>query len=143
MTFYEDALSLLSQLCVNARSFLPLTVVCSDHLFKQCWVPAGMLLEAQSLHVDALVAFSVALSIEPDYVPSMVSIAAVLRMFGGKSLSLARSFLMNALRLEPTNYNAWLNLGYISKAEGSLHQAADCFQAAYELRQSSPVQNFS
>ncbi|KAG1366925.1 protein NPGR1 [Cocos nucifera] len=109
----------------------------------KCWHATGMLLEAQSLHADALVAFSVALSIEPDYVPSMVSIAAVLRMFGGKSLSLARSFLMNALHLEPTNHNAWLNLGCISKAEGSLHHAADCFQAAYELRQSSPVQNFT
>lgn len=109
----------------------------------KCWHATGMLLEAQSLHMEALIAFSAALSIEPDYVPSMVSMAAVLRMFGGKSLSLARSFLMNALRLEPTNHDAWLNLGYISKMEGSLHQAADCFQAAYELRQSSPVQNFT
>ncbi|RWV83214.1 hypothetical protein GW17_00055212 [Ensete ventricosum] len=100
------------------------------------------LLEAQSKQQEALIALLVSLSIEPDYVPSMVSMAAILRMRGGKSLAIARSLLMNALRMEPTNHEAWLNLGFISKAEGSLHQAADCFQAAYELRQSSPVQNF-
>ena len=102
----------------------------------------GKLLEAQSKQQEALIALLVSLSIEPDYVPSMVLMAAILRTRGGKSLAIARSLLMNALRLEPTNHEAWLNLGFISKAEGSLHQAADCFQAAYELRQSSPVQNF-
>lgn len=94
------------------------------------------------MHEEALAAFSVALSIQPNFVPSMVSMAEILRMLGGESLPIARSFLMNAIRLDPTNHEAWLNLGIISKMEGSLHQAADCFQAAYELRQSSPVHNF-
>lgn len=102
----------------------------------------GTLLEAQSMQQEALIALVVSLSIEPDYIPSMISMAAILRTRGGKSLAIARSLLMNALRLEPTNYEAWLHLGYISKVEGSLDQAADCFQAAYELSQSSPVQNF-
>lgn len=101
-----------------------------------------MLFEAQSLYKEALVAFSISLSIEPDYVPSMVSTAAILRKLGRQSLPIARSFLMNALRLEPTNHEAWLNLGYVSKMEGSLLQAADFFQAAHELKQSAPVQNF-
>lgn len=101
---------------------------------------AGKLLEAQSLEEEALIALLVSLSIEPDYVPSMVSIAAILRSRGDKSLAISRSLLMNALRLEPTNHEAWLHLGSISKVQGSLHQAADCFQAAYELSQSSPVQ---
>ncbi|PQP93439.1 protein NPGR1 [Prunus yedoensis var. nudiflora] len=79
---------------------------------------------------------------EPDYVPSIVSTAEVLMKLGSQSLPIARSFLMNALRLEPTNHEAWLNLGLISKREGSLQQAADFFQAAHELQLSAPVQSF-
>lgn len=86
--------------------------------------------------------FSVSLSIEPDYVPSIVSTAEVFMKFGKTSFPMARSFLMNALRLEPTNHEAWLKLGLISKMEGSLEQAAEYFQAAYELKLSAPIQSF-
>ncbi|KAJ0086140.1 hypothetical protein Patl1_08819 [Pistacia atlantica] len=106
------------------------------------WHRTGMLLEAQSLHKEALVSFSISLSIEPDYVPSIVSTAEILMKLGGQSLPIARSFLMNALRLDPTNHDAWMNLGLISKMEGSFQQAADYFQAAYELKLSTPVQSF-
>uniref|UniRef100_A0A1D1Z2H3 Tetratricopeptide repeat protein 7A n=1 Tax=Anthurium amnicola TaxID=1678845 RepID=A0A1D1Z2H3_9ARAE len=103
------------------------------------WHAKGQLLEAQGLHDKALLAFTVSLSIEPDYAPSMVSSASVLSKLGRKALPIARSFTMNALQLEPMNHKAWLNLGHISKMEGFLMQAADCFQAAYELNQSSLV----
>lgn len=102
-----------------------------------------MLCEAQSLYKQALVSFSVSLSIEPDHVPSIVSIAEVLMKLGSQQLPIARSLLMNAVRLEPTNHQAWLNLGLVSKMEGSLQQAADYFQAAYELKLSAPVQSFA
>lgn len=102
----------------------------------------GKLFEAQSQYREALISFSVSLSIEPDYVPSIVSTAEVLMKLGSRSLPIARSFLMNALRLEPTNHQAWLNLGMLSKTEGSLQQAAEFFQAAYELQVSAPVQSF-
>ena len=101
-----------------------------------------MLFEAQLLNKEALDAFSAALSMDPDHVPSMVSTSVLLMKNGEKSLPIARSLLMNALRVEPTNHDAWLNLGFVSKMEGSLQQAADCFQAACELKQSSPVQDF-
>lgn len=104
---------------------------------------AGKLFEAQLLYKEALVALSISLSIEPDYVPSIVSTAEILMKLGSeKALPIARSFLMNAVRLEPTNHKAWLNLGLVSKMEGSIQQAADYFQAAYELSLSSPVQDF-
>jgi len=61
---------------------------------------AGLLLEAQSLHQEALMVFSFALSIDPDYVPGMVCMAEILRNIGGISLSSARTFLRNALRLD-------------------------------------------
>lgn len=103
---------------------------------------AGLLFEAQSLYKEALVSFSVSLSIEPDYIPSIISTAELLRKLGMQSLPIARSLLMNALRSEPTNHDAWFNLGLVSKGEGSLQQAADFFQAAYELKLSAPVQKF-
>jgi len=103
---------------------------------------AGMLFEAQSLHKEALVSFSIALSVEPDYIPSIVATAEVLMKLGTQSFSIARSFLMHALRLDPTNHEAWLNLGLISKMEGSLKQAAEFFQAAHELKLSAPIQSF-
>ncbi|KAI3958906.1 hypothetical protein MKX01_023582 [Papaver californicum] len=91
------------------------------------WHATGILFEAQSLYKEALVAFSLSLSIDPDYVPSMISTASVLRKLGKKSIPIAKT---------------WLTLGFVSKMEGSLDQAADFFQAAHELRQSAPAQNY-
>jgi len=102
----------------------------------------GLLFESRTWHKEALASFSVSLSIEPDYLPSIISAAKLLLKLGMQSLPIARSFLMNALRLDPTNHDAWFNLGLVSKMEGSLEQAADCFQASYELKLSSPVQKF-
>lgn len=59
-----------------------------------------------------------------------------------QTLPIARSLLMNALRLEPTNHSTWSNLGSICKREGKVQQAADFFQAAYELESTAPVQSF-
>lgn len=101
-----------------------------------------MILESQSLRKEALAAFSLSLSIEPDYVPSIVSAGVVLRNIGGKLLPIARSFLTNALKMERSNHEAWLNLGLVFKMEGSLREASECFQHACELKESSPVMNF-
>lgn len=92
------------------------------------------------MYKEALISFSLSLSIQPDYVPSIVSTAGVLMKFGNRSLPIARSFLMNALRLEPTNHEAWLSLGLVSKSQGLFQQAAEFFQAAHELKMSAPVQ---
>ncbi|KAF8376738.1 hypothetical protein HHK36_009770 [Tetracentron sinense] len=124
-----------AEICVNKAKSI-------GFYSPKSWHATGMLFEAQSLYKEALVAFSISLSIDPDHVPSMVSTSEVLRKLGKESLPIARSLLMNAIKLEPTNHEAWLNLGYVSKMEGSLQQAADFFQAAYELQQSAPVQNF-
>lgn len=100
------------------------------------------MLAAQEQYKEALVAFSVSLSLEPDYVPSIVSTAGVMMKTGSQSLPIAKSFLMNALRLEPTNHDAWFYLGMLSKMEGSIRQAAEYFQAAHELKLSAPVDNY-
>lgn len=84
-------------------------------------------------------AFSVSLSIDPDYVPSMVSTASIMRKLGGESMSVARGFTRSALRVDPASQDAWLNLGLISQNEGSISEAADCFQTAFELMESEPV----
>lgn len=106
------------------------------------WHTKGILCEAQNQHKEALAAFSVSLSIEPDYVPSIVSSAGVLMKMGTQSLPIARSLLMTALRLEPTNHDAWFYLGLLFKSEGLKQQAAEYFQAAHELKLSAPVQDF-
>ncbi|OIW14912.1 hypothetical protein TanjilG_30631 [Lupinus angustifolius] len=135
-TIYRDIGSLLdAKACVNKAQFI-------EFFSPRSWHITGMLFESQSLYKEALVSFSVSLSIEPDYIPSIISTAELLLKLGMQSLPIARSFLMNALRLEPTNHDAWFNLGLVSKREGSLQQAADFFQAAYELKLSAPVQKF-
>ncbi|XVF64190.1 hypothetical protein PTKIN_Ptkin09bG0148100 [Pterospermum kingtungense] len=125
-----------AEICVNKAKSIEL-------YSPKSWHTTGLLFEAQSLYKEALVSFSVSLSIEPDYVPSIVSTAAVLIQLGGQSLPIARSFLMNALRLDPTNHDAWMNLGLIAKREGLFQQAADYFQAAFELKMSAPVEAFT
>ncbi|KAA8537853.1 hypothetical protein F0562_027567 [Nyssa sinensis] len=142
MEAWED----LAEIYTNLESW-PDAEICVDKAKSikfyspRSWHTTGMLFEAQALYKEALVAFSVSLSIEPDYVPSIVSTAAVLIKMGKKLLPIAKSFLMNALRLEPTNHDAWLNLGLVSKMEGSLQQAADFFKAAHELKMSAPIQS--
>ncbi|KAG5065333.1 hypothetical protein AAZX31_04G044800 [Glycine max] len=135
-TIYTDVDSLLdAKTCVDKAQLI-------EFFSPRSWHITGMLLEAQSLYKEAFVSFSVSLSIEPDYIPSIISTAELLMKLGMQSLPIARSFLMNALRLEPTNHDAWFNLGLVSKMEGSLQQAAEFFQAAYELKLSAPVQEF-
>ncbi|KAJ1385638.1 Tetratricopeptide-like helical domain superfamily [Sesbania bispinosa] len=133
-TIYADLSSFLdAKACVDKAQLI-------EFFSPRSWHITGMLFEAQSLYKEAFVSFSISLSIEPDYIPSIISTAELLLKLGMQSLPIARSFLMNALRLEPTNHDAWFNLGLVSKMEGSLQQAADCFQAAYELKLSAPVQ---
>eukprot|EP01018_Ginkgo_biloba_P030424 Gb_14110 [translate_table: standard] len=107
------------------------------------WHATGVLHEAQGLHKQALNAFSNAIAIEPDHVPSMISTAAILRQQGEKSIPVARCFLTDALRLDRTNHRTWFNLGMVHKIAGSMREAADCFQAAFLLEQTAPVENFS
>ncbi|KAL2346479.1 hypothetical protein Fmac_000479 [Flemingia macrophylla] len=135
-TIYTDVGSLLdAKSCVDKAQLI-------EFFSPKSWHITGMLLEAQSLYKEAFVSFSVSLSIETDHIPSIISTAELLMKLGMQSLPIAKSFLMNALRLEPTNHDAWFNLGLVSKKEGSLQQAADFFQAAYELKHSAPVQKF-
>ena len=55
----------------------------------------GLCLEAKSLHEEALIAFFMSLSIDPDHVPSIVSIAEVMMKSGGDTLATAKSFLID------------------------------------------------
>ncbi|KAG7655649.1 Tetratricopeptide repeat-containing domain [Arabidopsis suecica] len=66
----------------------------------------------------------------------------VMMKSGDESLPTAKSFLMNALRLDPRNHDAWMKLGHVAKKQGLSQQAAEFYQAAYELELSAPVQSF-
>ncbi|KAL5711947.1 hypothetical protein ACHQM5_014168 [Ranunculus cassubicifolius] len=115
------------------------------HMTEFCsYFVNGLLNEAKGNYKAAVKAFTRALDVDPDYVPSLVSTAIHLRKYGNCSTATVRSYLMNALRLDKSNYTAWYNLGLLYKDEGgaSLVEAAECFEAAAFLEESAPVQPF-
>lgn len=107
------------------------------------WHAIGALHEARGQLHEASASYNSGLAVDSDHVPSKVSLGALLRRNGGDSLPVARSFLTDALRLDPTNCTAWYNLGMVHKLGGRASDAADCFQTAFVLEQSSPVEKFS
>ncbi|KAH9287912.1 hypothetical protein KI387_032029 [Taxus chinensis] len=110
----------------------------------QTWHATGVLYQAQILHNQALNAFSYAMAIDPENVPSMISTAEILRQQGEiQSLPVARALLTDALKLDKTNHKTWFNLGMVHKMEGRLQESAECFQASYLLELSNPVESFS
>ncbi|KAG0448421.1 hypothetical protein HPP92_027840 [Vanilla planifolia] len=102
----------------------------------------GSLHEARSETQAALSCYRNALAIDPDHVPSKVSLGALLWSGGSRPLAIAKSFLLDALKLEPTNHMAWHYLGMVHRDDGRLSDAADCFLAAAMLEESDPVESF-
>jgi ATP-dependent RNA helicase DHX36 len=109
------------------------------------FVDAGKLNEARGFLKEALRAYSTALDLEPNHVPSLISAAVALRQLGVRPLHAARCFLTDALRLDGTNHVAWFNLGLIYQDEGgssSALEAAECFQTAVLLEETAPPEPF-
>ncbi|XAR57454.1 hypothetical protein NMG60_11025607 [Bertholletia excelsa] len=108
------------------------------------WHSTGILYKARGLPKEALRSFEKALDVDPNHVPSLISMAIVIRELNDQSLPVVRSFLTDALRLDRTSPFAWYNLGLLYKAEGgtSAQEAADCFEAAALLQESIPVEPF-
>ncbi|KAM0985524.1 hypothetical protein ACFX13_013007 [Malus domestica] len=108
------------------------------------WHSTGLLYEAKGLQQEALESFRKALDVEPTHVPSLISTACILRQFGGQSLPVVRSFLMDALRLDRGNPSAWYNLGLLYKADAraSTLETAECFEAAAFLEEHAPIEPF-
>lgn len=102
----------------------------------------GTMYEAKGLYKEAIKAFRDALSIDPGHVPSLISTAVVLRRCSNQSNPAIRSFLMDALRHDRFNASAWYNLGIFNKDEGTILEAADCFETANFLEESAPVEPF-
>ncbi|KAL5710772.1 Protein npg1 [Ranunculus cassubicifolius] len=103
----------------------------------------GVTYEERDRRHDALTAYSKSLILDPWYAPAKISLGALLWKMGSKSLPVARSFLSDALRLEPTNRSAWFYLGMVHRDDGRVADAADCFQAAAMLEESDPIESFS
>ncbi|MQL81381.1 hypothetical protein Taro_013830 [Colocasia esculenta] len=103
----------------------------------------GVMCEARGQVQEALGAYTNALSIKLDHVPSKVSMGALLWKTGSNSLFVARTFLSDALRHQPTNRLAWYYLGMVHKDDGRIADAADCLQAASMLEDSDPIESFS
>ncbi|MCL7051222.1 hypothetical protein MKW94_009394 [Papaver nudicaule] len=116
------------------------------------WHTTGLLCEAKGLYKEALKAFTSALHVDSNFIPSLVATANILRQQGNNhSMNIARSYLTEALRLDRTNVPAWYNLGMLYKEEAkggghaavtSLNEAAECFEVAEVLEESEPVEPF-
>lgn len=108
------------------------------------WHSTGLLYKAKGLHKEALKSFEKAMDVNPNHVPSLISMAIVLRELNDQSLPIVRSFLTDALRLDRTNPSAWHNLGLLYKTEigTSALEAAECFEAATLLQETEPVEPF-
>ncbi|GMJ09056.1 no pollen germination related 2 [Hibiscus trionum] len=105
----------------------------------------GLLYEKKGLLKEALKAYWNALDMDPNHAPSLISAAVVMRQAGGQSNAIVKSLLMNALRVDRMNPSAWYNLALLHKDEytpSSLHEAAECFEAAAVLEDSEPVEPF-
>ncbi|KAL3647293.1 Protein npg1 [Castilleja foliolosa] len=103
----------------------------------------GVMHDKQGHINEALSAYINALLLEPKYVPCKILIGSALSKMGSKMLPVARTLLSDALRIEPTNYMAWYQLGMVHKDDGRLVDAVDCFQAASMLEESHPIESFS
>ncbi|XP_061352102.1 protein NPG1-like [Gastrolobium bilobum] len=103
----------------------------------------GVLFEGRGQIQEALDATLNAVLLEPNYVPSKILTGALLQKMDSKVSPAARSLLSDALRIEPTNRNAWFCLGLVHKHDGRISDAADCFQAASMLEESDPIESFS
>lgn len=104
----------------------------------------GRLHEARGQIEEALASYKNALAIDISHVDSKVRLGALLVQTGGMhSLPVARSYLAESLQAEPMHEEAWLQMGLLHKAEGHTQEAVECFQAAVQLEQSSPVEPFS
>lgn len=91
---------------------------------------SGILLEGRGQYQEALNATINAVLLEPNFVPSKILMASLIQKMDSKALPAARSMLSDAL-------------GLVHKHDGRLSDAADCFQAAYMLEESDPIQSFS
>lgn len=103
---------------------------------------AGLLHQSKGLYKAALTDYTKALTINPSHVPSLISTTVVLTQIGSHSPATVRSYLRGALRLDRMNASAWHNLGLIYKEEGSAMEAAECFQAAWSLEETQPIEPF-
>ncbi|KAJ8535681.1 hypothetical protein K7X08_023401 [Anisodus acutangulus] len=103
---------------------------------------AGSLHQSKGLYKAALTDYTNALSVDPSHVPSLLSTAMVLRQIGNHSPANVRTYLREALRLDRMNASAWHNLGLIYKEEGSAMEADECFQAAFSLKETEPIEPF-
>ncbi|XP_034682973.1 protein NPG1-like [Vitis riparia] len=95
----------------------------------------GQVEEAMKDYVDAIL-------LDPDYVPCLVLLSALMARTSTKMLPVARSLLSDALKLQPTNSMAWYFLGVVHKNDGRIADATDCFQAASILEESNPIERF-
>lgn len=128
----------------DAETCLEKARVLLDSYSAANWHYNGLLREEQDLLEEAILCHKNALAVDLTYVDSKVKLGALLWQVNGVlAIPVVKSYLAEALEAEPTHEEAWYHMGMLQKAEGRRHEAAESFQAALVLEQSSPVEKFS
>ena len=99
----------------------------------------GRVNEERGLLREAAEAYQKAVEIDPSDSASMVALAVVMRKAGEESATVMKSYLEEAVRVDRSNHFAWFNLGLL---RSSKLEAAECFQAAVQLEESAPIEDF-
>ncbi|XP_042486580.1 protein NPG1-like [Macadamia integrifolia] len=131
LSYWRDA-----EICLDKAQALQQYSAATQHT-------EGLMYKGRGQINEALAACSNALLFDESHVPTKVLIGALLWKISPKALPVARSFLSDALKLEPTNRLAWCYLGMIHRDHGRLVDASDCFQAASMLEELHPLESFS
>jgi len=101
----------------------------------------GRLEEAQHHTELAIERYQKCLSIDPLHSRAMIRLG-VLYFDQGKIL-LAERHILDCLRRDELNHEAWYQLGRVEQHKGSQEKASECFMSAVELERTAPIVPFS
>jgi len=120
----------------HKRSLNTLTkVVKADPDFHYAWAQIGLAHKRNEAYLKALEAYEKAVAINPDNVSYLVQIANLLIRL--EKFEPAEKRLESIIRLEPKEFNAWLNLGRVRQALKKSN-ANEAFEAARRINPNHP-----
>ena len=96
------------------------------------WFNLGNVLYDLQQYAEALEAFNTALQLEPDMPPAALQRARCLAELGQHDK--AHTAYTDLLQLDDTNFNAWLELGHVSRKQGNFAHAQECYEHAVACR---------
>lgn len=100
----------------------------------------GMINESTKRIDEAILEYERALLMDNDHKHALLRLGVI--HFQQKKHTISRSLLQQAVRVDPTYYPAWHQLGVVLKDMGEFKEASDCLFTALQLEQSAPLLPF-